>query len=89
MNEETKLPNLSRMTSHAKESASKLDILHAANGDFRNVSHYKMYRLLDKLQTHNRSRTSRAGTHVMCMITLMKAYKFDDKDPITVLSFIV
>lgn len=54
---------------------------------FQNVVSYKNYRLLDNSQTYHEKMAACTGKYAMRMKTSMKAYKFDDKDHVTVFRF--
>lgn len=69
--------------------ASKLKVLSVANSHFRRVGNYTNYRMVDKFHTYNRKITAKTGEYMKNMERLMKANKFDDKDLIMILRFLI
>lgn len=88
MGQVTKLFKSSTTSSDAENGALKLKVLHETDSRFRNVVKYKIYRLLDMSQTYNGNVPARTCKYAKRMGTLMKAHKFEDKDPITILVFL-
>lgn len=88
MNEVKKSLESYIMSSAAEDRAHKIKISHATDSCFQNVVTYKTYRLLGKLQTHNGKMATHTGRYVKRMKTLMKIYKLEDKNPITVFRFL-
>lgn len=71
-----------------RDRAPKLKVLHATDSQFRNVVNYKTYHLINLDQNSNGKLAARTGKYAKRMETMMKVYKFDDKDPITILRFL-
>lgn len=78
----------STVTSDAEDRSPKLKVLHANDSHSQNVVNYKLFHLLEKLQTYNEKMAVRAGTYATRMETLMKTYRFDGNDLITILRFL-
>lgn len=84
----TKPSESSTVSSNTEDRASKLRALQTNNIYFQNAVRYVTYRLPDKSQILDERLAARTGKYPKRMVTLMNAYKFDDKDLITVLNFL-
>lgn len=87
--EETAKSSKSSTTSRdAEDRAPKIIVWHAASSHFQRVVSYNTYHILDRSQTCNGKTAARTSKYAKRMETLVKAYTFVEKNPITILSFL-
>lgn len=85
----SKFSESSTTSSGAKDRVPKLKVLHASDSNSGSVVSYKTNWLLDKSQTDDGKVAARMAKYAIGMLTMLKAYKFDDKYPPTRLRFLV
>lgn len=84
----TKLSSSFTMSSDAGYRTPNLEARHATDSDFQNVVNHKTSCLLDKSQIYNGKMTGRTSKYAKCMETLIKTYRFDEKNPIKIFRFL-
>lgn len=85
--EVTRLSESSIMSCDAADRALKLKILRATDSHFQSEVNYKTYHLLVKSQVYKGKMAAHLSMYVKLVETLTEVYRFDDKNPITVLCF--
>lgn len=78
-------PRHSDLSQEEKDRAPELNVVHVTSRHFCNVLIYKTHRLINNSQPYNNKMAARSDNYSKHMEMLMQAYKYDDKDPITVL----
>lgn len=73
--------------SHYRDTAPNLKVRHATNSLFQSVNNYIYHRRLHRLQTYSKKMAAKTSKYLKQIETLMKPYKFDDKDLTTTLRF--
>lgn len=66
----------------------KLERIFLVNVAFVDALKYETYRLHDKSPSYDGKKAARTAKLAQRMETITKPYKFDDADPVTVLSFL-
>lgn len=65
----------------------ELKLIHATDTNFRNVVNYKTHRLINLHHSYKGKLAARTCKYSKRTETMIKAYKFDEKDSITTLRF--
>lgn len=76
------------ISSDAEGTVTKLEFLHPTDSHFQDVVKYKTNFLFGNSTTHNGKMVARTGKFVKRTKTLIKLYKFDDKEPFTIPRFL-
>lgn len=76
------------MSREGNDHASDLKVLHAMNGHFQNVLSYWTYRMRSKSQLNSGTMVARTSRYSKRNGTPRKAYKFNGKNSITILSIL-
>lgn len=74
--------------SYVGDIAPKMKVLHATDSQFRSVVSYNNYMLLERLEYYSGKIVTKMGKYIKRTEALIKAYKFDSQDIITILKFL-
>lgn len=88
MKKTTKSSKSSISSNDADGRASYLIAMPATDGLFQNLVNYKTYHLREESRIYNKKMAIRMGKYTKRIETLMKAYKFDNKDLVKILRFL-